>query len=82
VTVRELMEMLEGFDDSSEVCVEATFPELGGWGVKSYSINLGPDTDSDGPRFNLSVHGADFDYPGVMPLIERAAASILARKEA
>jgi hypothetical protein len=77
-----LKEMLDYFDDNSDVCISAVFPELNNWEVKSYAITAEPDTDGDGLQISLNVCGTDFDYPDPMALIEEAAEAILARKNA
>jgi hypothetical protein len=79
---KDLKDMLDCFDDNSDVCISAVFPELDNWEVKSYAITAEPDTHGDGLQINLHVYGTDFDYPDPMVLIEEAAAAILARKGA
>jgi hypothetical protein len=79
---KDLKEMLDYFDDNSEVCVSAVFPELDNWEIKSYAITADADTDGDGLQINMHMYGTDFDYPDPMALIEEAALAILAKKGA
>jgi hypothetical protein len=76
MTVNDLINVLESFNGDSEVAIEVAFPGLDGWAVKTYSFSYSPDGDSDGPKLGISIHGSDFDYPGILRVLKDRVAAI------
>jgi hypothetical protein len=61
--------MLEGFDGESEMAIEASFPGIDAWGVKTYNFSIGTDDDGNGPKLGVSIYGSNFDCPEVLRVL-------------
>ena len=73
--VGTLIGVLESWSPDDEVAVAVEFPQVDGWEVTSWDVELCEREGS--PALGVSVYGADFDYPDPERALAREARAFL-----
>lgn len=74
--ISALRELLDNFDDDSEVCITIDFPDFKDWAIASYDIGVGINSEYGGLELQTSIRTADFDYPAILRELKDLAAAI------